>query len=1235
MRLVTSTRLGLFAVVGACFVVLLTWLGHRDVDAPVVDRHSGMTVEPQDAPAEDAPPDATPYERAIASGSARTAHEILVAVADVDSEHDALTTALAIELLAPSPVETPAGELPRLIETSDAIAWLSGQEIAAATEVEALFAADLPITDKLETLRADALAFDPPDRVAARAAVLLSEGVTEAAPIAARRFRADERVRAELRWWARGVVAAPRDVAAWDNLTAALVTHGHLSEALALLRHVTAQGFDDDALSSRYVNVARWTSSLPDEIAALERKASDGGDVEQWDRLARLWQMSGRPDEALRYAEQSYAVDATTERLQALVEQSARQGRIDAALEHVGQLAEDPAHRSAALDLRAEIALRDMRLDVATAALRQKAELDPSSDARDRLESIFRRAARHADLAELLETRLDDAYDEQLSLEIEGLWMLADDATRAAEVAGRRVARTTDLTSLLAALPALVAADVPGATERARVLVAELPHGSAARANAVEQLIVLESSGHAALVVVVTNGTPLSRELRVRSVEAIADPHASLAAAQALATAHPGDLEILRMLADRASWAERSAVEADARAEILRHLPNDVTERRRLADLLEGTGRTPEAVSHWERLAEQAGPASPDAGRLIAALMSIEATEQAELWIERRADTPGASRTDRHALAELFLSRQHLDRALREYIALAEEDDTDVLALRRTGEVLSWSNDPSGAIPWLERAVESDESHDPELEYLLGEAYWSANLKDEGRDAHEDVLPRLRDAETLTPLREAMVARTLARLDEADESDAIYRRLVAGEPRNQGLRLDHAVSLMIVRRVDEARDIVDAAAPLDPESRRYLRLDGQLLIEENEVDLAAERFETWIALYGDDAGTLSDLGRAHHRARRAEAALDAYDRALALQPENVDVARLRRRVFDRGAHALEVEMNVRDIGDDNSWRLELEGSVPLSDDESRISARLATAHYSGRALAFAQGTRDAEEDVTTLGLGITHPLSDIVRGGIGIDIYDSGRDRRKVGGWSEVNFEGIDPFRTLTLRASRNELFDDPAAAVRLGGTTDAFEAEAHHDIGPEDRWWVAGGAEWNRLEIHTPGRGRVRDRRIVGRATLGHRLRIGEHVVQDATRPRHVPAKREGARVDGEPDVEGAGPAIEVWATYEPTRLRDDQALSRRLPLGTRFDYLTADAAISDYLGGGITGIAQGYVGRDLHGNDTVAGIALAGAWRPDESTEVRFGVTWGRSLGRDDEEDAVGVDLAVTLRW
>ncbi len=1112
-------------------------------------------------------------------------------------------------------------------------------EIAASTE--RLFQ---PLAGQRDqTLDSVIAARDEPRRPDFIAALIRSmrdaspEDVIATRLLAADAFRSAGRRRARFRWLLRAFETAPTSPDVVYALADAYVEHSELLPAAAVLDTAARAGLDTVELWSRRLQIATWSDRADHRVGALERLTAHEPTDARREELLALHTYLGQPLRALPHA---LALAESTNRPEAYeraATMSFAAGLLDDGfnlIDRAAAAADDPLpwHRMW-LDLKEQ----DLQVDAAITRLQTLYEDFPEFE--PRLESLLRRSHRRRELAELLDARLARDPSPALRKEVVRLWAELGEHDRVKAIGAVELQRLKDPFAYFDRLPLYQTMGLAGLLEVGERMVASpLLHDEhfELAANAFEAATRRDARFAPLLAALVQRFAHLESAPRyvLAEIDANGSPSEAAHAAESAWLASPESRPFLVAWVDRATWASLPEMELRARHELLRREPEDLENRRRVADLLESMHRLRDALAEWRTIAKVDGPGSESETRLLMLLESLEMEEEALAILADREARGELSIDERLALADRFFGAERLDRALELFeSALAQEPDNRA-ALLRVGQIRSWSNDPSGAVPFFERLIELDGNGDGEPPFLLGDAYWATQREDEGAEMLQRALPLLRDPELLTRDRETMLAKSLSRLGQTEEAGAIYQRLIAAEPKNQGLMLDYADGMVAGRRFDLARDAVELARPLGAEARRLLRLDGQLRIEEKLYVPAIVALTRGLELYGPDAGTYADLGRAHEALGNWGSAMVAFGYSLELQPDNGDVAYVHRIVSDRlSDRTVEVHVRSSSVDEDSTLDVVAEATMLLDEDHTRGSVRLSQASFSGRARAVDDGRTDVDADVTTLSLSACRRLDDEWEVGGGLDFYTGRDDAEPAGLWLAAGRRSRDPFREMAARLHVNEPLRDPAAAVGLGGSSSGIDLTYFRET-DDQQWWMSGAVGYRTLSLEHPRKGEIRDGQARLELALGRWINSGGPDIHQRLDVRHCPSTFEGTTVIGESPAD-TGPRLAAWVAYSGVRLLDDKELARAVPLGEEFDYLTATGRLVDAVAMGLRYEVQGTLGTDLAGSGSVVNVSVTGAWRPDADTEVRLGLSFGRALGREGADNAIGLELGVVLRW
>ncbi|MHC4859184.1 MAG: tetratricopeptide repeat protein [Planctomycetota bacterium] len=1269
-------RLLLFTVVSGAIIVFLAWYSPLTLSKNRVDRHTGEEID-EDGIAVSRQMGATAEEvldgaRELGDARLALAH-IRVNKQDVRNPAGLLkaTNALTAEL---APVEelveaarkdaeqvwvryeaarirlTSAPEHPpRLEEVLIALRALALAD-GSGEAIEAFF---LPFGKEWDAGEdtADAVErFAASDRVTAvaisRADGQVAEVSAEECLLLARSFRSAARPRARFRWLIRAFEKEPSSPHVALAAAGAYLEHGRQLEALSILVAAAEAGADSDDVWRTLAQVAAWTAAVETEAKALERVFARDGDEAKRDRLLSIYRHLGRPEYALPHVLARAEAEGTPEALDLAVRAALEASDVDTALDLVRRAAERAEDPRPWRDRLVTLYLEDLRLDSAIAELKALHEEWPDGGYGVRLEKLLRRRGgggaraeplqpgpkapvvlKSADeeLADLLVKRLERKADPRLEEEVITLCSSLGQMARVRKLMLQRVRRVEDPTAFFLQLPLFMAMGVP-----------ELPEIATERVKS--PLLAREEVG---IVLEALYEPALEPEFR-KAVEALArrypahpailafqldlqdrlgDPEDVAAAAEALARLHPKDERVLSAWIDRATWAGLPESEMRARRAWLGGHPDDSDNRRELAELLTHLERYEEAVEQWQWLAERDGRGSASEESLFEALRASGREDEELLILAERIDLPGLTHEERSRLASRFYVAQWMELSLVLYLTILEEDPDDLIALLRVGQIRAAGNDPYGALPLFERVLELAGPGDGEILYQLGESYWACGREDDAIEAHAAALPLLGEESALTVGRQGMVARILARFGREAEALEIFERLLALEPDNVDLRLDYADALLAQKRTERAKGVLATAAGAEPDDRRVLRVAGQVALQEGRLEDAVASLLRSRELHGPDAGLYADLGEALVRLERTSEAEEAYDRSLELQPGSVTTAWVRRKVHDRLASPVaETELVLRWLGDDRATELRQEGACLLDDERTRLSASLDWISHRGRAWVVDRAKSDVAANFGAVSAALWRRFGRGWEAGGGPDIYLDRPDAAPFGLWFEGRRGFTEPPATVGLRLHVNEPLRDPIAAAALGGSSHGIEADGF--LSEEGAWWwLSGQLGYRRISYDHPRSGRPADGQLRAELVAGARIRErGPHVSERT--------------VAGEPPG-GEGYRISAWLSYNPTRLLDDRELSGPLPVGDRFDYLTATARVEGRVGRGVFFEAEGYVGTDFADPGLISGGVLGLAWRPRDGLEVRAQGAYGHAIGREEDEGAGSFSLGLTLSW
>ncbi|MHC4973894.1 MAG: tetratricopeptide repeat protein [Planctomycetota bacterium] len=1078
-----------------------------------------------------------------------------------------------------------------------------------------------------------------PDEMAARTLARLEDPAEPLEPETflglIRAYRAQGRPRARMRWLLRAYGAFPESKEIRGLLVEAYLERGRVREAFVLAGTALADAPDDLELWEQRARMAGWISLPELEIEARELLIAREETPEAHERLLTLYEYVGKPGKAVPHALALARGSDDPKALERPALLALEDGQVDLAfriLDDLAKASDDPAYWREKIVKHAWDNGDDVRVVHELELLRERY---PERDYERRLETVYRQRDMNEELVSLLEERLARGpHSDELEEDIINLHISLGNDDRLRTVLHRRIERTTDPRHFFVHLATYHGRDIPDLEEHARKHAAS-PQLAAADVGLVLGALdpLLEEPAYRDIASGIARrfpNEPRARAFLLMLVDQNPTDAARARAAEKLAHALPDHPDYLAAWIERASWARNVESEIAGRELWRERARDDYGNLRRLVALYAAAQRREDAVVVWRRLAKHDGLESEATLHLIDALFAVEEYEEAVAWLEKRAALPGATVEDRLHVAEQLFGQQYFDRALRFYGAVLDVEQDHPVALLRTGQIRSWTNDPRGAIPFLERRLKVTDEERAEIRYLLGEAHWSIYEDEKGRRYHEQALEELRARPELTVQQQVMVAKMLARFGRIEEAQPIFERVVDALPEDVDLLLDYADSMLAHRDVPKARELVEEAKTLEKRQARTMTAEGKVLLLEKNYEQAAAVLTNVIAQYGADAGTQSELGRARELAGEWRPASEAYRHSLTLQPDNRDTSRALQRVLDEVAPLLHASASFRAAGDDRVFELWAQGSKPLRNERLRLSAALGASWFSGRAAAVNNGNTDVDEFVGRGRLSAAWRFRRENHLTGGVEVYPGAPGDTPVGGWAGLFAVGHEPYRSLAVDLHAHLLMENPPAAVGLGGRRSGVRVALHRDIGK--RFWAAVELAYDSLSLETPS---ARDGLFRGAATFGWRI-AGQNaqVAEQLRLDRSALAGLVGTHVAGQPGGQ-AGRLVTLWATYEPFRLLDDRELAALIPIGERFDYVRLGARGDFQLARGWGAKVSGWAGYDLYGDEPNFGVEAGVTWRPAHKLELTGMAGYGTALGRSDAADSFLVRLGLTYRW
>jgi len=1226
-------RITMFALVGAAGLAFLAWYDPPS-GANVVDRHTGLTVDGSSSPG---------FRRMYtASASIRAAR----------SMGNALTALERLEK-ARYEVANPASLEPVLRLLSAEVRPLREEFIAddktyaydrdTAEATEEFFAPMVQRRPRARDIEAAVKRYEPPDKIAAL--VIASVGghadsvPSDLAILVARSMQANERPRARLRWLIRAFNGEDPTDELCLSLSRAFLEHERLEAGFAALAGPVERGTKNRELLQLRMDVSRWAGKPQAEIEAIEALLEIEETVALLNRGIEACLILGSPELAVPYATRIAELSGNVEDLGHAADLAFKGGSVEEGFTLLRRAVDQAEDKRAWREKLTMLLLVDLRLNEAIEQYQILFANYPDGDYGKPLEELLRRRNRAPDLLEVLKVNYAKKPSEKLEVEMIRIAAVLGKLDGVRTLIQPNVDALDDPGQFFRNILLYNATRVEGLDRTALRLIesGELTPEDVEKATSA----IWEMKEEPGFVrVALTIGTvhadvPEAREVRLACVDWGRSPEQAASFAEKLYRADPKSTDMLAAWIQRANWSGRMEFEIEARRAWLGHFPKDAENLRLLADLLDFAKRYGEAADTWRVLVAIEGEGTESERRFLDSLRAADRFDEELEYLKIRAGREGLTLEERLFIAERFFAGQWMDVALALYVAILTEAPGEPTALLRVGLIRLWGNDPDGATPYLERLFEIEGPGNGELPFYLGEACLATERRAEAWEMMEIALPLLRTVGDLTIPREEMVAKILARTGHVEEAIAIYERLVSQVPDDQNLVLDYAVAMVATRRVEDARRVVDMALALDPESRRVLRMHGQVLMMEKKYDEAIDAFRKGIDKYGPDAGYFADLGQACLEAERLSEAEEAFGHVLELQPDSEYAGWTKRVLGDRLRTTVEVGGRARLVGEeDDSLEAFLAGTFQLGDERTRGAFALGHGSFTGRSAAVDDGKTDVTADINSLGLAVLHRVDRNWEFGGGLDFY-SGRDGAPpLGGWIGATWRQRKPYAAVAGRIHVNQPFTDPAAAAGLAGNSSGIMLEGSYQA-PSDRWWVSGTAGYRSLSIDVPGSGGITN----GQATLGlvggYWIHNRGPRVADRLMPRRIPFSREGTTVASEPP-DGEGLRLSTWLAYTGIRLLSDKTLATALPMGEAFDYVTIAARAEGRVLAGIYYEVEGYAGTDLRDPKIFGGLAAGVAIRPSPGFELRLRAGHGLAFGREGgDTGSTEIRLALTLLW
>ncbi|HVX85507.1 MAG TPA: tetratricopeptide repeat protein [Phycisphaerae bacterium] len=424
--------------------------------------------------------------------------------------------------------------------------------------------------------------------------------------------------------------------------------------------------------------------------------------------------------------------------------------------------------------------------------------------------------------------------------------------------------------------------------------------------------------------------------------EALARPHAGLAAAQLHITLLVGEQKLTDALAAAQDAAKKYPEDADAHlrvAAIYRTRGQNAESDRELISLLQAQ---PACAPAYEALIDslldrirRPSPENPDGQQSLTDAVS---------WLGRLVAAAPSSVFGQVTTATLYTQVGRAQEAETMMVRAASEhpDDADVLiALARARNANEKSQEAAAG---LEAALAADPS--PALAAGLAQLY---------------------RAQGKTP-----------------QALALVERMVRDHPHQPGYAMVAANELVQQKKPDEALGILESAAAANPRSEALAELLAHQLADANRSDDAVAQLESFIQRNGPTTDRLYELAHLYSRAGREAQSEETLKRVLAILPTHTGAANdLGYSWADAGAHldeaqslitrALEQEPGNGAFLDSMGWVLYKQGqfadalsylqrALPTPDGQSpEVIGHVGDALYrAGRAAEAAERWREAQ-----------------------------------------------------------------------------------------------------------------------------------------------------------------------------------------------------------------------------------------------------------------------------------
>ena len=360
----------------------------------------------------------------------------------------------------------------------------------------------------------------------------------------------------------------------------------------------------------------------------------------------------------------------------------------------------------------------------------------------------------------------------------------------------------------------------------------------------------------------------------------------------------PGYADAVMMLADALEANHQTADAIAMLKDYLGDAPSDLKAAVRLAQLYEGASQWKDAASAWGTLA--ARPNALPALRLRYASALVNSGDLAAA----RTAIDGVTKDSPRDVSAWYLDSQVAERAgdasgaeaaARKIQEIDAKDPRGPLAL---ADALVLKKDYSGAVATIQPLV--DQAGDAEIAAGLYSRYVSA-LADiytsEGN--HDKAVQTLEAGRTRVPNDAALglaLAGAYDKANKVDQAETVYRDVIKRDPDNAEAMNDLGYMLADRnKKLDDAVSLIKQALVLDNGNPSYLDSLGWAYFRQGKADLARDPLEKAAAAEPRVSVIQNHLAETYFRLKRYADAATTWDRALAGDHENIDVAAVTQK----------------------------------------------------------------------------------------------------------------------------------------------------------------------------------------------------------------------------------------------------------------------------------------------------------------------------------------------------